>query len=261
MHSAKGGAGLLASGVACCRYAAFSRLRRTVRGIRRVGARCVAVFMTLATEASSFRPWHLFVLSALVASTIAILVARPADPVGAILLSLAIGAASLVGLATYRAIKPLTQKEFQETTVMVGARSRAAVEREKTLVLRSIKELEFDRAMGKVSDKDFEEMGRRLRLLAIRLMKQLDVDAVDYMALIERELQGRLGASAETFKAPAEVEKSVCLSCRTVNDDGANFCKGCGKPLKQAAEEGAQVFPSSLGERPGGGEGQGHSRS
>ena len=186
--------------------------------------------MTRTTD-SSFRPWHLFVLAAFVAATIAILVARPTDPVGAVLLSLAVGAASLVGLATYRAITPLTQKQFQETTVMVGSRSRAAVEREKTLVLRSIKELEFDRAMGKVSDGDFEEMGRRLRVLAIRLMKQLDVDAIDYAALIERELQGRLSASAETSAAPAEASGGVCGSCRTVNDDDARFCKGCGKPL------------------------------
>ena len=184
-----------------------------------------------STESSAFRPWHLFVLAALVAATIAILVARPADPVGAALLTLAIGAASLVGLAAYRAIKPLTQKEFQETTVMVGSRSRAAVEREKTLVLRSIKELGFDRAMGKVSDGDFEEMGRRLRVLAIRLMKQLDVDAVDYTVLIERELQGRLGAAVETSVVPSDADGGVCGNCRTVNDEDARFCKGCGKPL------------------------------
>lgn len=184
-----------------------------------------------STDSAAFRPWHLFVLAALVAATIAILVARPSDPVGTVLLTLAIGAASLVGLAAYRAILPLTQKEFVETTVMVGSRSRAAVEREKTLVLRSLKELEFDRAMGKVSDGDFEEMGRRLRVLAIRLMKQLDVDAVDYPARIGRELQGRLSASAETSAAPATADKGVCGSCRTVNEDDARFCKGCGTPL------------------------------
>ena len=189
-----------------------------------------AVFMRRSTT-SSFRPWHLFVLTALVAATIAILVTGPSDPVDAALLTLAIGAASLVGLATYRAITPLTQKEFQETTVMVGSRSRAAVEREKTLVLRSIKELEFDRAMGKVSDSDFDEMGRRLRVLALRLMKQLDVDVVDYAVLIERELQGRLGASADVSVVSAEADGNVWGTCRTVNDDDARFCKGCGKPL------------------------------
>jgi len=187
--------------------------------------------MTRATDSSSFRPWHLFVLAALVAATIAILVARPSDPVGAILLTLAIVAAGLVGLTTYNTIAPLTRKEFKEATVMAGSRSRAAVEREKILVLRAIKELEFDQAMGKVSDGDFDEMGRRLRSRAIRLMKQLDVKSVDYAALIERELQGRLGTAVETSGSLAVNDGGVCGSCRTANDRDAHFCKGCGKPL------------------------------
>ena len=195
--------------------------------------------MKRAIDTSSFRPWHLFVLAALVAATVAILVARPSDPVGAILLTLAIGAAGFVGLMAYRAITPLTQATFQEATVMAGSRSRAAVEREKTLVLRSIKELEFDRAMGKVSDADFEEMGRRLRVRAIRLMKQLDVEAVDFLAVIERELEERLGrspepAAAEAAAAAGGVPKRTCGGCGTSNDKDARFCKECGATLSGA---------------------------
>ena len=196
--------------------------------------------MKRAIDTSSFRPWHLFVLAALVAATVAILVARPSDPVGAILLTLAIGAAGFVGLMAYRAITPLTQATFQEATVMAGSRSRAAVEREKTLVLRSIKELEFDRAMGKVSDADFEEMGRRLRARAIRLMKQLDVEAVDFLAVIERELEERLGRSPEPAAAEAGaasaggVPKRTCGGCGTSNDKDARFCKECGATLSGA---------------------------
>ena len=190
--------------------------------------------MKRAIDTSSFRPWHLFVLAALVAATAAILVGRPSDPVGAILLTLAVGAAGFVGLMIYRAIMPLTQSSFQETTVMAGTRSRAAVEREKTLVLRSIKELEFDRAMGKVSEADFEEMGRRLRARAIRLMKQLDVEAVDFLAVIERELEERLGSTAEPAPAAAEVTTLSCAGCGTSNDGDARFCKECGATLSGA---------------------------
>jgi len=183
------------------------------------------------TEAasSSFRPWHLFALVALLAATVAILVARPSDPVGAILLTLAIGAAGLVGLMVYRVITPLFVKGFRETTVMAGSRSRAAVQREKTLVLRSIKELEFDRAMGKVSDVDFQEMGRRLRARALRLMKQLDVEAVDFLAVIERELQTRLDAAG---LSPAD--QQVCGGCGASNDIDARFCKSCGTALEES---------------------------
>ena len=190
--------------------------------------------MKRTIDTSSFRPWHLFVLAALVAATAAILVARPSDPVAAILLTLAVGAAGFVGLMTYRAVAPLTRPALRETTVMAGPRSRAAVEREKTLVLRSIKELEFDRAMGKVSEADFEEMGRRLRARAIRLMKQLDVEAVDFLAVIERELEQRLGRSPEPAAASVP-GGAVCGGCATSNDGDARFCKECGAALAGAA--------------------------
>ena len=190
------------------------------------------------TPASSFRPWHLFVLAALAASTLVILVARPSDPVVAVLLTLAIGAGGFVGLMTYRTIKPLTQRDFVEATAMAGSRTRAAVEREKTLVLRSLKELEFDRAMGKVSSHDFDEMGGRLRARAISLMKQLDVQEVNFLPLIEQELRNRLEAAGEdpdaaavASSAPLSSGDLVCESCETSNDRDACFCKGCGKPL------------------------------
>ncbi|SVB40017.1 uncharacterized protein METZ01_LOCUS192871 [marine metagenome] len=132
---------------------------------------------------------------------------------------------------TYRTLRPLTQKEHRETATMAGSRTRAAVEREKTLVLRSIKELEFDRAMGKVSDRDFDEMGRRLRERALRLMKQLDVTAVDFHALIERELGKRLADSGESTIPAVSLTGLVCGACQTENDRDASFCKGCGTSL------------------------------
>ena len=66
-----------------------------------------------------------------------------------------------------------------------------ALEREKTLVLRSIKELEFDYAMGKVAKADFDEMCTRLRNRALGLMQQLDAGG-GYKDLIAREVEQRL---------------------------------------------------------------------
>ena len=68
-------------------------------------------------------------------------------------------ATALVGMAALRAVRPLVSPE-DDRTAMVGQRTRAALEREKMLTLRAIKELEFDRAMGKLSDDDFREMSR-----------------------------------------------------------------------------------------------------
>ena len=108
------------------------------------------------------------------------------------------------------------------------------LEREKTLVLRSIKELEFDRAMGKVSEKDFAEMSGRLRSRAARLMRQLDA-TTGYRSEIEREIAKRIGeAPAATNVEPVVVSRpaTTCASCSTTNDPDARFCKHCGHTME-----------------------------
>ena len=199
-----------------------------------------------STDANTFRPWHLFVLAGLLASTVAILVVRPGDPVVLALLVAAIGSACAVGLAFYRMLWPLTATDVYEKSQIIGGRTRAALEREKTLVLRSIKELEFDWAMGKVSDEDFGEMAGRLRTQALGLMQQLDVEAPAYQDVIEKELAQRLNFDLEDEPAVSEIIQSAversgshsdlvglgCKSCGTENDSDARFCKGCGAFFK-----------------------------
>src|SRR5262245_1768860 len=107
-----------------------------------------------------------------------------------VLLSLLMGGAAIVGIAALRAFLPLVSPE-EDRTVMIGRRTRAALEREKLLALRAIKELEFDRAMGKLSEDDFKEMATRLRSRAARLMGQLEAGD-GYRSQIERELEKRL---------------------------------------------------------------------
>ena len=83
-----------------------------------------------------------------------------------IFVCLAIFAAALVGLAALNMLRPLATGETREPD-MVGGQTRAAIEREKNMVLRSIKELEFDRAMGKLDEQDYEQMSARLRSRAM----------------------------------------------------------------------------------------------
>ncbi len=56
-----------------------------------------------------------------------------------------------------------------------GARSDLAeLREEKRRVLRAIKELEFDHAMGKLSDEDFKQIGDRYKLRAIEVIRELE---------------------------------------------------------------------------------------
>jgi ribosomal protein L40E len=188
-----------------------------------------------------FRPWHFFVLASLAASTVAVMLSRQSAPEHLILISLIIGAAGFAAAAVYRTIVPLTVHDASRLAERPSERARAALEREKTLVLRSIKELEFDRAMGKVSAKDFDEMAGRLRARAMTLMKLLDAGGSGYREAIERELNERLHKHTRTAGsldpaknavAPAkEPSPRVCASCETINDPDAKFCKRCGTSL------------------------------
>ena len=212
------------------------------------------------------QPWQFFVLAALGCATAVTFVARGQGPTVIILLSLLMGTAALIGYATLRMVRPLVAAE-EDRTVMIGERTRVALEREKLLTLRSIKELEFDRAMGRLSDADFHEMAGRLRARAAGLIKQLDAGA-SYRDQIEKDLAKRLGpdgdarlkpsryedggersakASAERLEdersATASAERlaeersakasaeRLCEACQTANDHDARFCKGCGAKL------------------------------
>ena len=194
------------------------------------------------------QPWQFFVLAALGCATAVTFMARGQGPTAVILLGVLMATAALVGYAALRMLRPLVSPE-EDRTVMVGQRTRVALEREKLLTLRSIKELEFDRAMGRLSDEDWNEMSGRLRARAARLMRQLDAGA-GYREQIEKDLAKRIegdarlkpsrydgseeaeagGAKGETRSAKALAER-VCASCDTANDTDAKFCKGCGAKL------------------------------
>ena len=179
------------------------------------------------TDDKGLQPYQFFILAGLGCATAAVFMARGRGSTAVILLTLLIGTAAFVGLMALRAVQPLLSNE-DDRAATIGQRTRAALEREKHLTLRAIKELEFDRAMGKLSEQDFKEMAGRLRARAARLIRQLDAGA-GYRDQIERDLAKRLeGMNAPSPRASTE---RVCANCETRNDADAQFCKRCGTAL------------------------------
>ena len=172
----------------------------------------------------SLQPWQFFVLAALGCATAVTFLVRNHGVVPVILLSVMMATTALVGLAALRVVRPLVSPQ-DERGAVVGHRLRVLLEQDKALALRTIKELEFDRAMGKLSEEDFREMSGRLRTRAARLIKQLDAGS-GYRDQIERDLAKRLGQSAATVQATR-----ACAQCAVPNDPDAKFCKNCGARL------------------------------
>lgn len=90
-------------------------------------------------------------------------------------------------------------------TKPVGA--RVHLEREKKMLLKAIKEAEFDHEMGKLSKVDADEMIGLYRARAIEVIKELDRlggTAGTVREQIEREVKARLEVLARTTKASAD---------------------------------------------------------
>ncbi len=195
---------------------------------------------------SAFRPAHLFFVLTLVAASAVAIRAQGTRPENVIFLALIVGAVGLTAYAVYRTLWPLISPEGEQAGDMLGGRTRAALEQEKALTLRAIKDLEFDRRLKKVSDSDCDELTARLRERAIRIIKQLDAGSAAYREVIERELSARrvaegLPASAPVAATPpggisAAGEPGVgCPTCGTSNEADARFCKSCGGRVGGAA--------------------------
>jgi hypothetical protein len=178
-----------------------------------------------ARRRETFQPWHLFLLLSMAAATVVVVRAQDTHPVALLLLSAAAMASGLVAWAVFRALTGFLGVRGAERPRPLAAQDETALQREKALALRAIKELEFDRAMGKISEADFKEIGANLRRRALSLMEELERPAAR-AAVAQEESPIAVGAPAA---APAA--GLSCASCSTRNDADARFCKTCGARL------------------------------
>lgn len=168
----------------------------------------------------NFQAWHFFLLLSMAGATAAVIVSRETHPAALLLLSAAVICAGLVAIAVTKTVSGFFNRAA-ETPPTVSARE--VLEREKALVLRSLKEIEFDRKTGKISDVDFTQISQSLRARAISLIQEIEKVPEG----TEEEPEKRSGGSGGSTAS----ERSICANCQAKNDADASFCKKCGKPL------------------------------
>ena len=140
-----------------------------------------------------------------------------------------------------------------------------AEEEQKRAVLRALKDLEFERSVGKISEEDYQALVAKYRAEAKRLLRAIDEDAQAEREKAEALVFARLRkeglasdedapakkkrapeaemkpvetqAKKKTDKADADEEpkadakakaRAKCVDCGTMNDADAVFCKKCG---------------------------------
>jgi len=214
-------------------------------GNRRTGAQAPASPPTsVAPTGGGIQAWHLLFIGVLASAAAGAVVTRDSGTVHTVGVIVMILTSGLVAAGLVRTFAPLAGADVGEETEMLAGRTRAALEREKMLVLRSIKEVEFDRGMRKISDADYNEIVPRLRARAVGLIRQLEGGGA-YRGLIERDLAALLSQSGaasaraasssppEVIIQPAPAPEPApagisCRGCSAINDKDASFCKVCG---------------------------------
>jgi hypothetical protein len=117
----------------------------------------------------------------------------------------------------------------------------AALDARKRAALQALRDLEFERSIGRLGEDDHRALEAQYREEARAAMRAIDEGIGPWRARAEAMLAAAEGAVAEPgVEKPvpeAEVAKPVaaCPKCATANDDDAVFCKRCGERMKAEA--------------------------
>jgi len=100
----------------------------------------------------------------------------------------------------------------------------------KVQALLALKEIEFDRATGKLSDDDYRQLRASYSAMAMQAIKAEDAaDAkADAVAVVAAEA---VEDSAEALVARMRKTLAICPQCGPRPETGATFCSNCGRTL------------------------------
>jgi ribosomal protein L40E len=134
-----------------------------------------------------------------------------------------------------------------------------ALDESKRRVLRALKDLENEHAIGRIDDADYDDLAAKYRQEAKALMREMDQNAAPGLAEAERVAREYLAkrglgmppnpAKGDTRKSrtsftteaaePSEIAATssdrlrvACARCGTSNEADATFCKKCGAAVQ-----------------------------
>jgi len=114
-----------------------------------------------------------------------------------------------------------------------------ALEARKRAALQALRDLEFERSIGRIGEEDHQALDARYRAEARDAMRAVDEGIGPRRAMAEAMLAEAEGgapvaaAKTEAAESPTDTKRAgECPKCETSNDDDAVFCKRCGHRMK-----------------------------
>jgi hypothetical protein len=134
---------------------------------------------------------------------------------------------ALVILTGLYVLMPLFQKSRERLDLNLGETELDRLQDRKTIIYKSIKELEFEYKMGRLSDADFKQLDAGYKngaAIILQEMEKLGV-AEESDTLIEKEIAAH--------KKKLERGSTKCPSCGAETASEKKFCADCGHQLKK----------------------------
>lgn len=119
----------------------------------------------------------------------------------------------------------------------------------KKMLLRALKDLDNEHALGKLDDEDYAELPEMYRRELKEILRRIDESLAEYRPAAEKLARAHLStvglaerraddsseevAPTDTKTKPA-ASRRVCAKCSASNEPDAKFCKECASPLTEA---------------------------
>jgi hypothetical protein len=118
---------------------------------------------------------------------------------------LVVAAGALIGVIAliWASVQSLTGESQLSLEEALGFAAPSAEEEQKRSVLRALKDLEFERGVGKISEEDYTELSERYRAEAKRLMRSLDEHSLPEREKVEKLLAARLLETSKPKPRPS----------------------------------------------------------
>ncbi len=130
----------------------------------------------------------------------------------------------------------------------------------KRMLLRALKDLESEHAVGKIDARDYAALAGTFREEIKALMREMDDSLEPHLEEAERLVTkhfAKIGLTGDPFRAPGRVTQAkdealaqddaapasvttgrvACPACEASNEPDGRFCKSCGGPLAAAGSE------------------------
>lgn len=150
-----------------------------------------------------------------------------------------IACALLIGLFLAAVVQPILTHKHAWRRATGGRRQLLELTERKEQLYASIKEMEFDHSLGKISQDDYDTVRVALEAEAVDVLRRLDSlgaesedsPQVDLDARIESDLAAlRIPAPRPTPRPTPGPAAATAVTPADTGDAAHKFCHGCGKP-------------------------------